>query len=68
MFVYRDLQGHDVPVPAGARVALAEPRACDGTGAHTLVVVTHAGLCRHRPSCDERGALAARLAGHPSLS
>lgn len=65
MFVYRDLEGNDVPVPAGAHVELADPRAGDGPEAHTLVVVTEDGLCRHRPSCDERGALAARLVSHP---
>ena len=65
MFVYRDLEGRDVTVPAGARVELAEPRACDGPDAHALVVVTQDGLCRHRPSSDERGALAARLVTHP---
>jgi len=65
MFVYRDLEGHDVPVAAGAQVALADPRASDGPEAHTLVVVTEDGLCRHRPSCEERGALAARLVDHP---
>lgn len=65
MFVYRDLEGHDVPVPAGARVALADPRSCDGPDALALVVVTHDGLCRHRPSSEERGTLAARLVAHP---
>lgn len=65
MFVYRDLEGHEVPVPAGARVALADPRECDGPDARSLVVVTEDGVCRHRPSTDERGALAARLVTHP---
>ena len=64
MFVYRDLEGREVPVPAGARVALADPRACDGPNAQTLVVVTVDGLCKHRPSSEERGALAARLVVH----
>ncbi len=65
MFMFRDLHGDDVAVPAGAQVELGDPRASDGPTANTLVVYTFDGLCRHRASSEPRGALAARLAAVP---